>query len=264
MTHSSIYRSLLAAVLLILPALPSRAEVLIYDLSFSNVPSSVNYSFVKYGYLIVDPSAGTFSSVVVLTDPNTFLLYSTSSLLSGNYTTLLSEANGNEYAVLSSTGAAGNGADNLTFQVVGELRAGVRVGGGMSVDAARQLRGVFTAFAAETSTSNSTVTSNATTSNSTTSNSTTSNSTTSNGTTTSNSTTSSNSTTTSGDQTTFTFGFAGQSRVRASLNFGFTQSANGAGLDSAAAQAIVSAELVNQGVNPESTATPTASPTPTQ
>jgi len=259
MSRSSLYRSLLAAILLFLSALPSRAEILIYNLSFSDIPSSVNYSFVEYGYLIVAPSAGSFSSVMVLTDPDTFLLYSTSSLLSGNYTTLLSEANGNEYAVLSSTSAAGSGADNITFQVVGELRAGVRVGGGMSVDAARQLRGVFTAFAAETSTSNSTVTSNATT----TSNSTTSNSTTSNATTTSNSTSSSNSTTTSGDQTTFTFGFAGQSRVRASLNFGLTQSANGAGLDSTAAQAIVTAELVNQGVNPESTATPTASPSPT-
>lgn len=209
----------------------ARAELLIYDLSFSNLPTTVNYAFAQDGFLVVDRAAGTFSSVIVLVDPNTALLYSTTSLLSGTYTTMLSEGNGNEYAVLASSSAAGSGADNLAFQVVGELSSGVPISRRRVADVARTLRGVLFASAAESSSSN------ATTSNSTTGNSTTSNA-------------------------TFTFGFAGQSRVRAELDRGLTRDANGSGLDSAGALAIATAILENRGVLPKASPSPSPTPTP--
>lgn len=214
----------------------ARAELLIYDLSFSNLSTTVNYAFAQDGFLVVDPVAGTFSSVIVLVDPNTALLYSTTSLLSGTYTTMLSEGNGNEYAVLASSSAAGSGADNLAFQVVGELSSGVPISRRRVADVARTLRGVLFASAAESSSGNST-TSNSTTSNSTTSNSTTSNA-------------------------TFTFGFAGQSRVRAELDRGLTRDANGSGLDSAGALAIATAVLENRGILPQASPSPSPTPSP--
>jgi len=202
----------------------ARAELLIYDLSFSNLSTTVNYAFAQDGFLVVDPVAGTFSSVIVLVDPNTALLYSTTSLLSGTYTTMFSEGNGNEYAVLASSSAAGSGADNLAFQVVGELSSGVPISQRRVADVARTLRGVLFASAAESSSGNGT-TSNGTTSNS-----------------------------------TFTFGFAGQSRVRAELDRGLTRDANGSSLDSAGALAIATAVLENRGVLPQASPSPSPSP----
>jgi hypothetical protein len=49
----------------------------------------VNYTFFDSGYLVVDLAASTFSSVIVLTDPNTFSYYQTAGLVAGNYQTLL-------------------------------------------------------------------------------------------------------------------------------------------------------------------------------
>ena len=197
----------------------ARAELLIYDLSFSNLSTTVNYAFAQDGFLVVDPVAGTFSSVIVLVDPNTALLYSTTSLLSGTYTTMFREGNGNEYAVLASSSAAGSGADNLAFQVVGELSSGVPISQRRVADVARTLRGVLFASAAESSSGNGT------TSNS-----------------------------------TFTFGFAGQSRVRAELDRGLTRDANGSSLDSAGALAIATAVLENRGVLPQASPSPSPSP----
>lgn len=238
MTMKALYRlaPLFALACTLALSTRARAELLIYDLSFSNLSTTVNYAFAQDGFLVVDPVAGTFSSVIVLVDPNTALLFSTTSLLSGTYTTMFSEGNGNEYAVLASSSAAGSGADNLAFQVVGELSSGVPISQRRVADVARTLRGVLFASAAESSSIN------ATTSNSTTSNSTTANS-------------------------TFTFGFAGQSRVRAELDRGFTRDANGSGLDSAGALAIATTVLENRGVLPQASPSPspaaTATPAPT-
>ena len=48
------------------------SPVLIYDLELEKTGRSVNYTFFKDGFLVIDPEAATFSSIVVLTDPNTF------------------------------------------------------------------------------------------------------------------------------------------------------------------------------------------------
>lgn len=209
-----------AAIVLatILSALPfSRAEILVYDLSFSTIPSTVNYDFVQDGYLIVDAAAGTFSSVIVLTDPDTLLPYYTTSLVSGTYSILLNQDNHNEYAVLTSTSSASAGSDNVSLQIVGGLEAGVRVGGGQQSDVARRLRGVLFASGAQSS-----------------------------------------STDASGSQT-FTYGFAGQSRVRATFDTELTRNTNGNNLGSAGAIQLATQILINNGIAAGTTSNSTTS-----
>ena len=77
---------LFAALVLLLPLVafsqtatptpsPTPSPVLIYDLELEKTGRSVNYTFFKDGFLVVDPEAATFSTIVVLTDPNTFNFY---------------------------------------------------------------------------------------------------------------------------------------------------------------------------------------------
>ena len=66
------------AIAFLLGGASVQAGILIYELSFKNSGQSVNYSFIEDefpGYLVVDQTASTFSSVVVLIDPTTFLPY---------------------------------------------------------------------------------------------------------------------------------------------------------------------------------------------
>ena len=79
------------ALAVLLPVCASRAELLIYDLSFGNTGPSVNYSFLQGGYLIVDVASNAVTSIVTLTDPETNLLYYTTGLLTGTYMELISE-----------------------------------------------------------------------------------------------------------------------------------------------------------------------------
>jgi hypothetical protein len=67
-------------------------RVLIYDLELEKTGRSVNYTFFKDGFLVVDPEAATFSSIVVLTDPNTFNFYQAADFVSGSYSEILDYA----------------------------------------------------------------------------------------------------------------------------------------------------------------------------
>jgi len=62
--------------------------------------------------------------------------------------------------------------------------------------------------------------------------------------------------------TTTTFGFAGNSKVTANFQSGLTQDANNSRLDSAGAITRLTEVLVNRGVVPQPSASPTASPNP--
>jgi hypothetical protein len=156
-------------------------------------------------------------SVLVLTDPNTLLPYYTTSLLSGTYSLLLNQNNHNEYAVLTSTSSASAGSDNVSFQIVGGLEAGVRVGGRQRSDVAPRMRGVLFASGAQSS-----------------------------------------STDASGSQT-FTYGFAGQSRVRATFNSNITRNTNGNNLGSTGAIQLATQTLVNKGIAAGTTSNSTTS-----
>ena len=197
-----------------------RAEVLVYDLSFSNTGPSVNYSFLQGGYLVVDYSSKAVTSIVTLTDPQTDLLYFTTGLLSGTYMEMIAEGSGQEYGVISS--ASGSSTDNISFQILGKTNRKTDIGAGNSLSIAHKLKGYLLASAAESS-------SNSTSSNS----------------------------TSSGN---FTYGFAGASQVTSKLQSNLTEEANNLRLDAAATIENLATVLENRGVVPEPTATPTATP----
>lgn len=208
---------LLAALVLMGCLLRADAQLLIYDLSFNTTGPSVNYSFLEGGYLVVDVSAQSVTSVVILTDPTTQLQYYTTGLLSGSYMEMIEEGSASEYAVIySSSGSAGG--ENIAFQILGKTSKNTGVGGGNSLSIAKKLRGYLLASAAE---------SPATSGNSTTSNATSSNS-------------------------TFTYGFAGSSKVTASLQSGLTSNANNNRLDAAGALNNLTLILQNNGIVAES------------
>jgi len=134
-----------------------QAQVVVYELSFSNTGQNVNYSFLKGGYLVVDENASSFSSVVVLNDPVTFQPYYTTGLLSGSYMTMLEEGSNNEVAVIySMSGGSGDSADNIAFQVIGDTDNDTSVGGGASLPIAKKLKGFLLASAAESGTTSTT------------------------------------------------------------------------------------------------------------
>ena len=97
---------LFAALVLLLPLVafsqtatptpsPTPSAVLIYDLELEKTGRSVNFTFFKDGFLVVDPGAASFSSIVVLTDPNTFSFYQAADFVSGSYTEILDYAGRN-------------------------------------------------------------------------------------------------------------------------------------------------------------------------
>ena len=216
-----VFCSLLASLALLASA--ARAQLLIYDLSLEKTGRSVNYTFFDSGYLVVDLAASTFSSVIVLTDPNTFTYYQTAALVSGSYSTML-DYSGSNHAVLFGTSS---GTDNAALQVIGGIDSNRGIGGDQRASLARKLRGYFLASGAQV---------NAGSGNSTTSNSTT---------------------------TTFEYGFAGSSEATATYDSNLTKQANNQGLDSTGALNLIGQILANRGVPGYTpTPTPTPSPTP--
>jgi hypothetical protein len=210
--------TLLACLTLLATA--ASAQLLIYNLALDKTGSSVNYTFFDSGYLVVDLAASTFSSVIVLTDPNTFTYYQTAGLVTGNYSTML-DYSGYDHAVLF---GASSGTDNAALQVIGTIESNRNIGGDQRSKVARKLRGYFLASSAEV---------DASTGNSTTSNSTT---------------------------TSFQYGYAGSSKATATYNSNLTQQANNQSLDSTGALNLVGQILANRGVpgfTPTPTPTPT-------
>jgi len=212
-------KMLFAALVLVGCMLRADAQILIYDLSFNTTGPSVNYSFLEGGYLVVDVSAQSVTSVVILTDPTTQLQYYTTGLLSGTYMEMLEEGSGNEYAVIFSNSASAGG-DNIAFQILGKTSKNTGIGGGNSLSIAKKLRGYLLASAAESLTTGG------------------------NGTT--------SPTTTSSGNATFSYGFAGSSKVTASLDGGLTSDSNSSRLDAAAALDNLTQVLENRGIFAES------------
>ena len=138
---------LLPAVAAVCLVLVARAEVLVYDLSFNNTGTNVNYSSLEGGYLVVDSGSKAVTSIVTQTDPQTRLLYYTTGVLSGTYMELLSEDSNQEYAVINSTSGTGGTAGSIAFQVLGKT-GGSTVGSGTnSLGIARKLKGFLNASA---------------------------------------------------------------------------------------------------------------------
>jgi hypothetical protein len=147
--------TLFAALTLLVSA--AQAQLLIYNLSLEKTGRSVNYTFFDSGYLVVDLAASTFSSVIVLTDPNTFTYYQTAGLVTGSYSTML-DYSGYDNAVLF---GASSGTDNAALQVIGAIESNRNIGGDQRSNLARKLRGYFLASGPQVnaSTGNSTATS---------------------------------------------------------------------------------------------------------
>jgi hypothetical protein len=147
--------TLFAALTLLVSA--AQAQLLIYNLSLEKTGRSVNYIFFDSGYLVVDLAASTFSSVIVLTDPNTFTYYQTAGLVTGSYSTML-DYSGYDNAVLF---GASSGTDNAALQVIGAIESNRNIGGDQRSNLARKLRGYFLASGAQVnaSTGNGTATS---------------------------------------------------------------------------------------------------------
>lgn len=142
-------RILLAlAIAWFVPAL--RAEVIIYSLSFSNTGPSVNYDVFDSGFAVVDQNSGSFSSITILRDPNTNVRFQTSDLLSGRYFDLVEEGSGQIFGVMATSGAAGEAAESVAFQVLGEATR-TSLGGGISLRVPQRMRGFLLANSPEAS-----------------------------------------------------------------------------------------------------------------
>ena len=136
--------STLSAVLLFAFGAVAHAQLLVYKLSLSKTGRIVNYTFFEGGYLVVDTAASTFSSVIVLSDPNTFLFYQAPSLISGSYNTMI-DYTGNQHAVMFGASAAASTSDSGALQVIGDLDRYSSVGGGKSARLSEKLTGYLLA-----------------------------------------------------------------------------------------------------------------------
>jgi hypothetical protein len=216
-------RTIIAVLILI--AATAQAQLLIYNLELDKIGRSVNYTFFDEGYLVVDLAASTFSSVIVLTDPNKFSYYQSAGLVTGNYSTIL-DYTGNDNAVMF---GASSGVDNAALQVIGAIESNRNIGGDQRSNLSRKLSGYFLASGAQV---------NASTGNSTTSN---------------------------GTAISFEYGYAGFSKATATYDSNLTKQANNQGLDSAGALDLIGQILSNRGVpgyTPTPTPSPTPTPTP--
>lgn len=216
-------RTIIAVLILI--AATAQAQLLIYNLELDKIGRSVNYTFFDEGYLVVDLAASTFSSVIVLTDPNKFSYYQSAGLVTGNYSTIL-DYTGNDNAVMF---GVSSGVDNAALQVIGAIESNRNIGGDQRSNLSRKLSGYFLASGAQV---------NASTGNSTTSN---------------------------GTAISFEYGYAGFSKATATYDSNLTKQANNQGLDSAGALDLIGQILSNRGVpgyTPTPTPSPTPTPTP--
>lgn len=135
---------------------PEPKSLLIYDLELDKTGRSVNYTFFKSGFLIADPDASSFSTIVVLTDPNTFNFFQVGDFVTGTYNEIRDYA-GRRHAILfGATAGTSASSDNAAIQVVGPIDRHGSIGGGMRADYSHKMRGYLLASGAETeSTGNS-------------------------------------------------------------------------------------------------------------
>lgn len=140
---------------------PTPSPVLIYDLELEKTDRSVNFTFFKDGFLVVEPGASSFSTIVVLTDPNTFSFYQAADFVTGSYSEILDYA-GRRNAVLFGAVSGGNSTtDNAALQVIGPIDRSTGVGGGLRAELSDKLRGYLLASGpeVESTTTNGTTTS---------------------------------------------------------------------------------------------------------
>jgi len=144
-------KSLLLAGLIAFVFVPiGSAQVLIYSMSFNTTGPSVNFGGFQGGYAVVDFPSGSFSTVMILTDPTTNRRYYTTSLLSGSYFELLSDSSDDIYGVLTSGGGSST-SESLSLQVLGKTSPKVGVGSRTSLPVAKQMRGFLLANSNEVS-----------------------------------------------------------------------------------------------------------------
>jgi hypothetical protein len=128
---------------------PAPEPLLVFNLKLDKTGRSVNYTFFKNGFLVADPKASSFSTVVVLTDPNTFNFYQAGDFVTGTYNEIRDYA-GRRHAILfGATAGTSASSDNAALQVIGPIDRHGGVGSGMSADYSNKMRGYFMASGAE-------------------------------------------------------------------------------------------------------------------
>jgi hypothetical protein len=131
---------------------PTPSPLLVYDLELDKTGRSVNYTFFKDGFLVADPNASSFSTVVVLTDPNTFNFYQVGGFVTGTYNEVRDYAGRRNAVLFGATAGTTASSDNAAIQVVGPIDRHGSVGGGMKADYSNKMRGYFMASGTETET----------------------------------------------------------------------------------------------------------------
>ena len=128
---------------------PTPKPVLIYDLELEKTGRSVNYTFFKDGFIVVDPEAATFSTIVVLSDPNTFNFYQAADFVSGSYSEILDYAGRRNVVLFGTTSGTTATTDNAALQVIGPIDTSSKVGGGFRSEYSDKMRGYLLASGPE-------------------------------------------------------------------------------------------------------------------
>ena len=128
---------------------PTPSPILIYDLELEKTGRSVNYTFFKDGFLVVDPEAATFSTIVVLTDPNTFNFYQAADFVSGSYSEILDYAGRRNVVLFGTTTGTTATTDNAALQVIGPIDTSGKMGGGFRAEYSEKMRGYLLASGPE-------------------------------------------------------------------------------------------------------------------
>jgi len=132
---------------------PESSPLLVYDLELEKTGRSVNYTFFRNGYLVIDPDASTFTSIVVLTDPNTFNFYQAADFVTGTYSEIRDYAGRRNAVIFGATAGTTATSDNAALQTVGPIDRRSGVGGEMRADYSQIMRGYLLASGAEINTS---------------------------------------------------------------------------------------------------------------
>ena len=139
---------------------PTPSPLLVYDLELDKTGRSVNFTFFKDGFLVADPDASSFSTIVVLTDPNTFNFYQVADFVTGTYNEIRDYAGRRNAVLFGATAGTTASSDNAALQVVGPIDRHGSMGGGMKADYSDKMRGYFMASGAEAETAGNGTTSN--------------------------------------------------------------------------------------------------------
>ena len=136
---------------------PTPSALIVYDLKLQKTGRSVNYVFFKDGFLVVDPSEASFSTIVVLTDPNKFTIYKSANFVSGTYNLVRNYAGRRDAVVF---GSSSTGSENTSIQVIGPVDRNTGVGGEQAAIYAEKMTGYLLASGPEmiTTSANGTVT----------------------------------------------------------------------------------------------------------